>query len=499
MFNQQMLASDLDENEMPYAHGLINTVPMPMTPSPVSSLPPLYPSMMTPGLNPQAPFMTPNMVQARYAEGGSVYEDDGSYGLTDMAEMLREQGDEDDTILAHINPEEAHQLGEMYGYDINPITGLPQFGRHKRKGLKGLVRKAAHTIGHAAREVVRAPVMRKVLPIAGALAGNVIAPGIGSVLGGAATKATIAKAQHKDPLKAALRGAALGAGIGYGMPLAGKGLSALGATNLGAGLSQFGGGEYLKGLSSLGQMFTGATAPAAAAGTGLGLKKMAEQGKIQAFLGEKPGAISSLYPGMSEEEATQAGTSLYPAIAKAFPERERQSEGFGLGSLTKNLSNLMLPLGILGTLMRKEKIKQGHGPSFDEIVSRMRTPWRPDQYARPVEAYQRQVRTPTEEEIAAYEDLARPMVTPQFFHPYKHGGYLHGQEGGQADTVPAMLSNGEYVLTADVVSALGDGNNSAGAKKLDSFMAAVRQHKGQKSGLPPKAKSIGAYMKHRKY
>src|SRR6266850_5482602 len=81
MYNQQMIASNLDENEMPYAHGLLNTTPMPMSPSPISSLPPLYPSMMTPGLNPQPPFSTPNMVQARYADGGSVYDDGGSvYG-----------------------------------------------------------------------------------------------------------------------------------------------------------------------------------------------------------------------------------------------------------------------------------------------------------------------------------------------------------------------------------------------------------------------------------
>ena len=41
-------------------------------------------------------------------------------------------------------------------------------------------------------------------------------------------------------------------------------------------------------------------------------------------------------------------------------------------------------------------------------------------------------------------------------------------------TQPAALSDGEYVITADVVSHLGNGNSDAGAKVLDGFMEDVR-------------------------
>ena len=63
------------------------------------------------------------------------------------------------------------------------------------------------------------------------------------------------------------------------------------------------------------------------------------------------------------------------------------------------------------------------------------------------------------------------------------GGYLNGDSDGQADKIPgsidgvqeARLSHGEYVLPADLVSLLGNGNSDAGAKALDEFMAMVRK------------------------
>jgi hypothetical protein len=73
-------------------------------------------------------------------------------------------------------------------------------------------------------------------------------------------------------------------------------------------------------------------------------------------------------------------------------------------------------------------------------------------------------------------------------------GPVPGTSAGQADDVPAMLSSGEFVLPADVVSHLGDGNNNAGALKLHAFMKGIRKHKGAGPGLPPPAKAPAHYM-----
>lgn len=63
------------------------------------------------------------------------------------------------------------------------------------------------------------------------------------------------------------------------------------------------------------------------------------------------------------------------------------------------------------------------------------------------------------------------------------GRYLRGETDGMADELntsiddkqPAKLSHGEFVIPADVVSHLGNGNSDAGAKKLYQMMDKVRQ------------------------
>ena len=63
------------------------------------------------------------------------------------------------------------------------------------------------------------------------------------------------------------------------------------------------------------------------------------------------------------------------------------------------------------------------------------------------------------------------------------GRYLNGMTDGMADripasingTQPAALSDGEFVIPADVVSHLGNGNSNAGAKELDQMMSRIRK------------------------
>ena len=60
-------------------------------------------------------------------------------------------------------------------------------------------------------------------------------------------------------------------------------------------------------------------------------------------------------------------------------------------------------------------------------------------------------------------------------------GYIdHGTgAGGRADNIPANLSENEYVIDAETVALLGDGNPEAGARKLDEMREQIRRHKGQ--------------------
>jgi hypothetical protein len=69
----------------------------------------------------------------------------------------------------------------------------------------------------------------------------------------------------------------------------------------------------------------------------------------------------------------------------------------------------------------------------------------------------------------------------------KMGGDGRGRESfavdgvgtGRSDEIPALLSDGEYVIDAETVAMLGDGSSKAGAKRLDDFRVKVRKHKGR--------------------
>lgn len=76
--------------------------------------------------------------------------------------------------------------------------------------------------------------------------------------------------------------------------------------------------------------------------------------------------------------------------------------------------------------------------------------------------------------------------------------HISGPGDGTSDSIPARLANGEYVLSADVVSSLGNGANDAGAKSLDAFVKNIRTHKAAgmaKGKLPANAKPIHSYLK----
>jgi hypothetical protein len=77
------------------------------------------------------------------------------------------------------------------------------------------------------------------------------------------------------------------------------------------------------------------------------------------------------------------------------------------------------------------------------------------------------------------------------------GRYLQGKTDGMADEIetsidgeqPALLSHGEFVIPADVVSHLGNGNSEAGAEKLYDMMDRIRE---ARTGTKKQGKEIDA-------
>jgi hypothetical protein len=352
-------------------------------------------------------------------------------GLEGLAQGLSQYGQGDDQILAHINPEEANFLAQYSGGTINPMTGLPQFG------LFDFMSKAVDkAFGEDDKGGWATPFIAPALTAVGSAIGM---PYLGLIatggLGGALSNSA-------NPLAGAIQGAITSA-INHG-----------GKSNTGSGL-----GNWLGGGSPAS---AGASAP---------------------FSTHAPTALSNVLSGQAASGGASSG-----GVGDFFS-KLLGSGGKGGGESPFNLNNALLTTAVLGTLMRKE---EKDGPqSYDEAIAQSRPRWRPEDQPRQIPASRARG-------IAAPQGY-RPGYDPEHEYyknelPFKRGGYLQGSTGGQADKIPAMLSDGEYVIPADIVSDAGDGNNQAGAQKFDALIRNMRHHKGRK-GFPPQAKPLTSYMR----
>jgi len=73
--------------------------------------------------------------------------------------------------------------------------------------------------------------------------------------------------------------------------------------------------------------------------------------------------------------------------------------------------------------------------------------------------------------IDAAHKIAREKATPC------HTGLINMAVGGRTDYLPMHVREGSYVLPADIVSALGEGNTMAGSKVVDHMFAGHPAHK----------------------
>jgi hypothetical protein len=80
---------------------------------------------------------------------------------------------------------------------------------------------------------------------------------------------------------------------------------------------------------------------------------------------------------------------------------------------------------------------------------------------------------------------------------YSAGGiarHIKGPGDGMSDSVPAVidgqqpaaLASGEFVIPADVVALLGNGDNDAGARALQQMVDRIRKEKTGQAQQPPR-------------
>ena len=158
----------------------------------------------------------------------------------------------------------------------------------------------------------------------------------------------------------------------------------------------------------------------------------------------------------------------------------------------KTITSLIKALGVGGNFLSGilSKGKQANAMTAQQLLAQQRpnpyNRWSPSQQAVADRFFNSQYSAAPRQTVQAAQ-MASPIVPSR---GYAEGGevldeqgalgqvfsgYVDSSEPGQADNIQINVSGGEYVLTPDVVAALGDGNNSAGAKVLDEWVQSIRK------------------------
>lgn len=365
-------------------------------------------------------------------------------GLASKANAVKRAGRGGDTLVIHVNKDEYEFMKNRFGEPtINPNTGLPEFTPfYKQKWFAPVAGAVASAVG--------APFVSDLLPagvtdVLGAtgsqsLAGGLIGAGVGALSGGA-------------------RGALTGGLAGAATPAV---LNAFGINNLpsqAASWMGLGGAPSMEGVT---------TYPA---GT---------------VMGPNLPAGSSMYPAGSEVGPFPAG-SAEAARAAASP----LSNAAGASSSLLKYAPLLLAASAMGG---------GGGQQQPQQARPAQTPQDPNMTRGLSNVQFNRTRKP----VTVDKDYGYGP-SQQFFENNQlptvqaaRGHYVKGGGTGTSDSIPAVLSDGEYVMDAQTVSMLGDGSSDAGANKLDKMREEVRKHKGSalaKGKFAPQAKSPLSYMK----
>ena len=216
-------------------------------------------------------------------------------------------------------------------------------------------------------------------------------------------------------------------------------------------------------------------------------------GDLLSFLGQYPEYIGDL-----------AGTTLSSAgssIAKFLS----GSGGAGLAGLAGGVLGLInpswlntqqKPVGYQGGIPEYTAVREAVPQTYDpnrRPGSRGQEYFTDVQYVKPDQAAAAQAQAAQDAHAAEARNKTRQAefkaAPPR--QDYAAGGlanlasgrYLGGATDGMADKIPATIANqqpaklshGEFVIPADVVSHLGNGNSEAGAQRLYSMMDKVRQ------------------------
>ena len=398
---------------------------------------------------------------ARTAQRGGLMD------LPNQARNVAAQGRGGDSMLVHMRPDEVAGLQALGGVTRNPQTGLPE-----------------HFLGSTLGSLAGLALM----PFTGGMVNPFVMQGLGAGVG------QFAESKMRGEENALQKGLTSGlmAGLGsYGLNKLGtaatnKGLDTVmqggrevaqeagmlsGAEKFFPNMEQFRGVEGMEGLKSLGQA---AEPLMGAAGLGLGAGAVTDM-------------MMPYVPPMRE-------SGKYKNTAKLTPQYERTARDlsgmdlsrYGMGPEGRFFSTTRLQEGGLaevGAMMEEA------GPDAnivaEEVTAQAVSAVRGD-HPEPEKAVTEYISMFGEESFGRL----REMVIQEMQVESAGGaqeiaaeGMISGPGAGRDDLIRGSIegeqelrvSDGEFIVPADVVSGIGDGSSDAGAKRLYSMLDRVRQ------------------------
>jgi hypothetical protein len=396
-----------------------------------------------------------------YAQGGQAQ------GLKSIAQELQNYGREGDTMLAHINPQEAAMLKAMGGSGtINPDTGLPEYFKKFWKSTVGKVEDIVKPITKPITDAVK-----PILPYV-----QYVAPFIPGV-----------NAMYAAGLGALGSGFAGGGGFNFKRGLMG-GMTAYGLSNLYTGLQAAGGAPPGSSIPSTDIAAANLTPdPISSLNASQGFTGVGEANLLNSV---NPSGISSVASDFGTQ-MSNAGqgiknlTGLGETTLASGDALKAAGSQFGTGSA------MGIYGGVTGTAALNEydemKDQADLAAAKNEteraaIMDRIEQSKQRGIQAMRANPYMFAEGGSVDDE-AGFDDfnymdggiaaMAKGGMPPRF---------LSGGGDGMSDDIkatingkqPARLADGEFVIPADVVSHLGNGSSKAGAKKLYSMMDRVR-------------------------
>jgi len=326
---------------------------------------------------------------------------------------LKSHGRYGDTTLAHISPDTARTLKAMGGSGTtNPATGLKEYGF-----LSGIFSGIGNFLKSAAG-VILPVALNFAFPGLGTIASGAIGAGLGAMINGASPGQALGAA-----LTGGVGGALFGGISSY---MNGQGFmsgvtGALPAGFAGSTNAQPYVANFLSGASP-------STAAAAAAPPGFrpeaaadaALSSGAGAGSGQGIMSNIGGWITQ-HPYLTAGGAALAGTALGSSLAEA----------------------------------KGQKVELPPGATAEQIAAARFAPG-----------------------TFATRTAPKVQLTPTYSPAYamggetdaRGGGHMDGPGTGTSDSIPAKLSDGEFVMTAKAVRGAGDGSRKKGARKMYDMM-----------------------------